>query len=233
MSRAPDSVRRPDALPYAQVEHAFGRRFGVTIGERYGRILDVACEVVARRGYHVATIREIARAAGLSLAGLYHYVHGKDELLFLLLDRGLRTLAADLERALAGATTPRDRLLALIRTHLVFGFEHGAALRVINRDWDLLHGERRAEIAARRRAYIERGLGILSELDPRGRTSAELYSATNLLLGMLNGIASSAFLRTPDDAGTLAHEVGGLFLHGFLETADERALVALGGAHGS
>ncbi len=44
-----------------------------------------------------------------------------------------------------------------------------------------------------------------------------MLSATNLLLGMLNGIATRPFLRSPEDARTLASEVGALFLYGFLE----------------
>ncbi len=36
---------------------------------------------------------------------------------------------------------------------------------------------------------------------------------------MLNGIATRPFLRSPEDARTLASEVGALFLYGFLEAA--------------
>jgi AcrR family transcriptional regulator len=205
----------------------------VTIGERYSGIIDAACEVFARRGYHVATIREIARASRLSLAGLYHYVGGKDELLFLVLDRGLATLLRNLDERLSSARTPEARLLALIQTHLEFGFTHAAALRVINRDWDLLAEPRHAEIAAKRRVYIERGLQVLAALDPHHRSGDELYSATNLLLGMLNGIAAGPFVRSLRDARALAAQIGGLFLYGFLEPIADPgdAAVALGGTH--
>jgi AcrR family transcriptional regulator len=118
----------------------------MAIGERYEGILKGACDVIARRGFHQASIREIARAAGLSLAGLYHYVGGKDELLFLVLDRSLDRLIDELDGALAEARTPELRLLALIRTHLGFGSRHAAALKIINRDWELLSGPQRDEI---------------------------------------------------------------------------------------
>lgn len=189
----------------------------MAIGERYEGIVSAACGVIARRGFHHASTREIARAAGLSLAGLYHYVGEKDELLFLVLDRSLDRLIADLDRNLAEARTPEDRLLALIRTHLDFGFHHAHALRIINRDHELLADPRRSEIAAKRQAYLQRGLTILRDLDPRRRSEDELFSATNLLLGMLNGIATRPFLRSLDDARGLAAEVGALFLYGFLE----------------
>jgi len=194
----------------------------VAIEERYNEILQAATEAIARRGFHQASIREIARAAGLSLAGLYHYVGGKDELLFLVLDRSLDTLIGALDEALTRARTPELKLLALIQTHLDFGFRHGQALKVINRDWELLPEPRRSDIAAKRGDYVQRGLGVLRELDPHGRSGDELLSATNLLLGMLNGIATRPFVRSRDDARALAAQVGSLFLYGFLEPAEAR-----------
>ncbi len=199
----------------------------MAIGERYDGILKAACEAIARRGFHQASIRDIARGAGLSLAGLYHYVGGKDELLFLVLDRSLDLLIASLDQAVAEARRPETRLLALIRTHLDFGFHQAAALKIINRDYELLDGPQRSEIAAKRQAYLRRGLAVLREVDPHARSEDELLSATNLLLGMLNGIATRPFLRSAEDARTLAAEVGALFLYGFLErTADEGVPVA-------
>ena len=189
----------------------------MAIGERYEGIIKAACETIARRGFHQASIRDIARAAGLSLAGLYHYVGGKDELLFLVLDRSLNRLLASLDQALAEAPAPEPRLLALIRTHLDFGFHHAAALKIINRDWELLGEPHRSEIGAKRQAYLRRGLAVLRELDPHERGEGELLSATNLLLGMLNGIATRPFVRSPAGARALAAEVGALFLYGFLE----------------
>ena len=195
----------------------------MAIAERYEGILKAACDVIARRGFHQASIREIARAAGLSLAGLYHYVGGKDELLFLLLDRSLDRLIEELDEALVDARTPELRLLALIHTHLDFGFRHASALKIINRDWELLSGSRRDEVSAKRQSYLTRGLAVLRELDPHGRSGDELLSATNLLLGMLNGIATRPFLRSREDARVLASEVGALFLSGFLEAAPRGA----------
>ena len=87
----------------------------MAIEARYEEILSAARDVIGRRGFAYASIREIARAAGLSLAGLYHYVGGKDELLFLVLDRALHTLIGMADAALAGEPGgPQARLRALI-----------------------------------------------------------------------------------------------------------------------
>jgi AcrR family transcriptional regulator len=204
----------------------------VVIGARYGTILDASQAAFARVGFHQASIREIARATRLSLAGLYHYVGGKDELLFLVLARALDTLLGMADAALADARTPQTRLLALIRAHLEYGFGHPDAQRVINRDWELVAPAHRGEIVARRRAYMDRWLRVLAELDPCARPERELFSATNLVIGMLNGIAVPTFLRTRDDPRALAAQVSAIFLHGFLEPSGHAAEpVPIGGAH--
>jgi AcrR family transcriptional regulator len=191
------------------------------IGTRYEGILEAACDVIARRGFQQAPIREIANASGLSLAGLYHYIGGKDELLFLVLDRALDRLLATLEAACRGTSTPGERLHALVETHLDFASRDPHALKIVNRDYDLLGEPHRSEVAAKRQEYLRRGLEVLRELDPQGRSEEELFSATNLLLGMLNGIGTRPFVRSGRSVRTLANEVTNLFLHGFLDRGAE------------
>jgi AcrR family transcriptional regulator len=188
----------------------------MAIEARFDGILGAARDVIARRGFHQASIREIAGASGLSLAGLYHYVGGKGELLFLVLDRSLDGLLASLETASRGARSAEARLHALVETHLAFASRDPQALKIINRDYELLAEPHRSEIAAKRQEYVHRALAVLRELDHDRRPTEELYSATNLLLGMLNGIATRPFVRPGGSVRALATEVAGLFLHGFL-----------------
>lgn len=189
----------------------------MTIEARYDDILDATVTVLGRRGFHHASVREIARAADLSLAGLYHYVRGKDELVHLAIARALDDLIALLDKALIDTRTPEGKLLALIRTHLDFASTRGSEMKIINRDYEVLPEPRRSEIVARRGEYLDRGIAILADLDPHGRSHEEIVSATVLLLGMLNGIATRPFLRAHDDPTSVAGEVGALFLYGFLE----------------
>ena len=50
-------------------------------------ILDVALELFARKGYDRVSVREIAREAGLSQAGLLHHFSTKEELFLEVLRR--------------------------------------------------------------------------------------------------------------------------------------------------
>jgi AcrR family transcriptional regulator len=82
--------------------------------ERQGtraRILAAAYSVFSERGYHAATIDAIARAAGLTRAGLLHHFAGKQELLLALLDA-------------------RDEELGMLRTE--DGSDESATLRMLN-----------------------------------------------------------------------------------------------------
>jgi len=48
------------------------------------QIVEGACRLFFKKGYHGTTIREIASAAGMSLGQLYHYISSKDDILFLV-----------------------------------------------------------------------------------------------------------------------------------------------------
>lgn len=57
------------------------------LAARRARILDAATQVFAARGFERATIREIARVAGIADGTIYNYFANKPALLLALLDR--------------------------------------------------------------------------------------------------------------------------------------------------
>jgi AcrR family transcriptional regulator len=57
------------------------------IGERRNQILDAAAQLFARKGYKGATIREIAREAGVAEGTIYNYFDSKHDLLISLPQR--------------------------------------------------------------------------------------------------------------------------------------------------
>lgn len=54
------------------------------IDKKHKQIVDGACKVFFRKGYHPTSIREISEAAGMSMGQLYHYISSKDDVLFLI-----------------------------------------------------------------------------------------------------------------------------------------------------
>ena len=65
------------------------RRISPEVAANYTRVLDVAARVFEEKGYHAATMQDIADEADLTKGGLYHYLTGKAETLFAINERYL------------------------------------------------------------------------------------------------------------------------------------------------
>ena len=77
-------------------------------------ILKASASTFARLGYDRASTQEIASAAGVSKALLYHYYANKEELLVAILREHLDELVTAVTAADDTRLAPRDRLRALI-----------------------------------------------------------------------------------------------------------------------
>lgn len=71
------------------------------------------------RGFTTTGMRDIAEASDLSPANLYHYFTGKDEILFYCQDRALDRMMAGVAEARRRSARPRDRLAAVLTTHVL------------------------------------------------------------------------------------------------------------------
>ena len=87
-------------------------------------ILAAAVAVMAEKGYHGTSVRDIAVRAGLSPGALYYHFESKQQLLATIMERGIEELLRRTRAALAAAgDDPADRLRAIVRTHVLFHLE--------------------------------------------------------------------------------------------------------------
>jgi AcrR family transcriptional regulator len=107
----------------------------MTAPERRRELLDAASEVFGRRGYHGASLDEIASAAGVSKALIYEHFASKRELHAELVEQHageiFRRLQASAE---AGERTGEERLRGGIDAFLGFVEENRDAWRALFRD---------------------------------------------------------------------------------------------------
>jgi len=80
--------------------------------------MDAAIKVFAERGFHTATVAEIARSAGVADGTIYLYFKSKDDLLLRLFDEKMTELLAEARAALAAERTAPARLRRFIQLHL-------------------------------------------------------------------------------------------------------------------
>jgi AcrR family transcriptional regulator len=84
-------------------------------------IRDVALAAFYELGYHGTSVREVAKRAGMSVAGMYHHFPSKQQLLVDLVGGFIDDLLDELDRAVAEAPPdPASRLRAAVRAHVLF-----------------------------------------------------------------------------------------------------------------
>ena len=191
-----------------------------TYDEKLEHILRKAATVFAQKGYHRASIREIARATRVSLSGLYYYFSGKEELLFLIQDHCLGTLLEQLEGQLDGVDDPLVRLEILVRNHLRFFVANMSEMKVLAHEARSLSGEYRERVFEKERAYVHIAFDILDDLSP-GEDAADQRVAVYTLFGMMNWIYNWYRPERDPDVGRLADEMLHIFVRGYLSAPVE------------
>ncbi len=83
---------------------------------RREQILEVARELIARFGFRKTTMEDIARAARVAKATLYHYFTSKEDILREIIRREGNVLRTRLQQAASGPGTPAEKLAHYART---------------------------------------------------------------------------------------------------------------------
>src|SRR3954451_3231187 len=118
------SAARPHsrrAMRPQQAEPRFDRQLG--------KILEHATEVFCEKGYAGASMRDLSRATGMSLAGMYHYFGSKDRLLYLIQKHTFTTIISRLHDRLSQSRDPQQGIRAFIDNHLEYFLEHQQAMK--------------------------------------------------------------------------------------------------------
>lgn len=183
--------------------------------EKLESILRTSAAIFAEKGYHQASIRDIARATRVSLSGLYYYFQSKEELLFLIQDHAFGTLLQNLERMLEGVKDPHRRIRLLIENHLRYFVHNMAEMKVLSHESDSLSGEFRDRVAAKKRRLSEIATEILQELRPN--EDLDLRVSVFGLFGMMNWLYN--WYRPDRDVPVerLAEDISRIFLGGYLQ----------------
>ena len=98
--------------------------------EKLQEILQHSARIFAEKGFDGTSIRDISRATGMSLAGLYYYFRTKEELLCLIQERSLVTLLENARKIRAFRKTPREKLALFVRNHLGFFLHNMDTLKI-------------------------------------------------------------------------------------------------------
>lgn len=170
-----------------------GRR-RLPTGERRAQLVDIASRLFRERGYHHVGMRDIADAANIKSASLYHHFRSKTDLLQAIVESVSEDLIASQEpfaRAARDEGQSSGGLLALLlRRQIIYLCEHADALWVADREINSLPPEVIANVQRSRRRYQRTIAALIAD----GIRAGELRSSAPDLvafaaLDMVNGLS--------------------------------------------
>ena len=149
-------------------------------------ILGAAAALIARRGYHGASMRDLSKAVGLQMASLYHHFGSKQDLLVAIMREAMADLIACVSLAVdAAGDDPRDQLAAAIRAHVRFHTERRPEVIVADSELRSLDEPGRSEIIAlrdRHQAFFRRPIEELNVEQPGIVTIAIITMCTDVAM---------------------------------------------------
>jgi TetR/AcrR family transcriptional regulator, cholesterol catabolism regulator len=178
------------------------------------KILDHATEVFCEKGYEGASMRDIARATGMSLAGMYHYLGSKERLLYLIQKHTFSTILERLRERLDGISDPEQGIRVFILNHLEYFLGHQKAMKVLSHEDEALDGSYGREVAEIKRAYYRICLDLLNRYRKEKGLQFDSRTAVLSLFGMMNWIYTWYNQRQDGGAERLASDMGSLFFRG-------------------
>ena len=78
-----------------------------------------ALRIFRQKGYHAASMRDIADAVGLYKGSLYYYISSKEELLVRLFEGRAEQVLGEIDGVASGPGTASERLRAVVRAYVL------------------------------------------------------------------------------------------------------------------
>lgn len=181
------------------------------------KILVAAAQIFSEKGYHAASMQDIASAVNLQKASLYHHISGKQEILLELLDQALDILIERIRDVVSQPKPPEEKLHMAMRVYLeslidqrdlsaVLLFEH----RSLDEELRFRHLPKRDRFEGLWRGLIQDGIetGIFDCDDPA--------QVTRALLGVMNWTITWYRIDGPLTGQEIADQYARMFLSGLL-----------------
>jgi len=187
--------------------------------EKLREICRVAARVFYDKGYDGASMQDIAKAVGLTKAGLYHHVGSKDRLLYEIMNYGMDILDEMVLRKVKDIADPREKLRQTIVGHIdLIVRARDQEITVILHENRSLRGALRKKINARKRDYIHYLEGLIARVQERSGATPMLSPplAAFALLGMVNWLYQWYHQEGPVKQAELTQAYVDFFFRGLL-----------------
>lgn len=185
-------------------------------------ILEAAAQIFRQKGYHAASMQEIADAVRLQKASLYHHVNSKQDILLALLDRALDLLIEGMEKVLVLDLAPEEKLRQAMLVYLQTMLEQRDLSSVLLLEYRSLEPEYRQRHIRRRDQYESLWRNLLVEGAEQGVfVVSDVALVSRFLLGVMNWTITWYREDGPLIPAQLAQECANLFVLGLKRRKSE------------
>lgn len=180
-------------------------------------ILQAAAQIIGQKGYHGASMQDIAEAVHLQKASLYHHVSSKQEILFHLLELALDVLIEQLASIAASPLPPEEKLRKAMQAYLQTLTEHQDLAAVLLLEHRSLESGYQQRHIPRRDRFESLWKDLVLEGQQAGIFSCASPSlAARALLGVMNWTITWYRKEGPLSAEEIAGQFADLFLNGLM-----------------
>ena len=190
---------------------------------RAAEVYRAAAQIILEKGYDATSVSDIAEALGITKAGLYHYIHGKTELLFNIMEYGLDQLERDVAQPATQIEDAERRLRFMISMHARIVVRGHGAVSILADETRALTPAQNRKVTRRKRAYFDFLRATLVELKGEGKLQkVDITVASFSLLGMINWLSRWYRADGPLSEEQVADQVVNIALNGLTRPAARR-----------
>ena len=121
---------------------------------RRKQIVEGAIKVFIAKGFHRATVREIAEEAGLTMGSLYNYIRSKEDIVYMVYDYVTKILRDEMFKAVEATKDPEERLKAALLQNLNAVYQYQDIIMFLYKESSALDKESLHTVLARETEYI-------------------------------------------------------------------------------
>jgi AcrR family transcriptional regulator len=181
------------------------------------QILEAAAQVIRKKGFHAASMQDIAEAVNLQKASLYHHISSKQEILLALLNQALDLLTERVEVVMKQDIPADEKLRQAMRCYLEALAEHGDLVSVLLLEHRSLEPELHARHTPRRDRFERLWRNLIQEgIDSGSFCATDSALTARALLGVMNWTITWYRPAGPLTIQQVADHMAALFLDGLL-----------------
>jgi AcrR family transcriptional regulator len=178
-------------------------------GSRTEGILAAAVAVFAENGYRATSMNDLARAAGLSKPGLYHYVASKEQLLVLLYQTEMEQHLVEERAVIESSTSATESLRRILAQRATYSCRQQRLQRIFTEEEAEVPAELMGVIRQQRREREDFLVNVVEDGVAAGefRLTATPRIAVRAMVGAVNFCYKWFDPSGPKDADQIGSEM--------------------------